>query len=752
MSDDRKWWKAPFTRAWWTRRRAVIASVCVALLVIGGGTAVAIALNSGEEPAPPVAETPTPSASSASPTPTPTPTPEPEGGELPRAAVARGEIASWNVAGDTELGGVRPQVGGASDGQTSLVIDAPAVGEPTVAAYTPLTVEPETEYTLTFDVRLLDEEVSEVPVELAAGDTVVPMPDLGSEWWTIEETVTTGAGQTGIDLKLTVTDAVRGFGIDNISMTAEGGENVVPNSSFEDVSSEWGITNDSLILNEQMATLAAAVAPGEANWVATRLDGSEAARGTATIGDRVSPIPLEGLGQGYYTVSVTDANGAVVNAPVGIVRMPDAFLAGDDRIGAHIHPTKAINLDAVSAASSLGMGSLRFNFTWKNVEKQSGVYNWGETYPRAAAQSAVRGVGVLGIVGWGNPVYGDEQVPRTQEALAAYGRYAAAVAQNFDLIGLEVFNEFNIETFNRGCRTGSCYLPLIQSVYGPVKEVAPDLPVIGGVTGNYEAAFFDQLWQGGGLQYVDAMSFHPYQVYNTPENLAGVMRDARASMDANGGAKPIWITELGWTTKTGDVSLEEQGNRLVRAQITALATGVEHYFWYDLINDETDRAEHEGNFGLFSQAQNGLAALPPKPAAFVQALLVAQLDGRAYDKTDEVEGVRSRSFGEAGDTMKVVYPTGDARTVDFPAWDTVTVTDLSGNVTEVEPSGGTVSIDIDRILLLGGGIGEEGDDTAGAGDDTADDAGSGTESGTGTDEGSDTRSGTDARTEDDEEE
>lgn len=708
MSDRQKWWERPLTRAWWTRRRLVVAAACVALLVITLGSALAIGAQSRTESAPRALLTPT---ASPAPTPTPTATPEPEGGELPRAATARAKIAAWHVAGDTELAAVLPQVGGASDGSIALMIDAPAVAQPTVAAYVPVAVQPLTEYTVSFDVRLLSEEVAATPVELAVGSTVVKMPELGAEWWTITRTVRTGAEQAALDLKLTVADDVRGFAIDNIVMVAKEGTNVVPNGSFEDVSSEWGIVNDSLILNEAMATLAASVAPGEATWVANRPDGSEAARGRALISGSVSPIPLEGLSQGYYELHVTDATGATLTAPVGVVRMPRAFLSPDARIGAHFHPTKPFNIDGVSAASSVGMGNLRINFTWQYVEKQRGVYTWGKTYPRAVAQATARDIGVLGIAGWGNPLYGG--VPTTQDALAGYGRYAAAVAQQFPLVGLEVFNEFNIETFNKGCRTGACYLPLVQAVYGPVKSAAPDVPVIGGVTGNYDAGFFDQLWQGGGLQHVDAMSFHPYQVYGAPERLNSVIRDARASMDANGGSKPIWITELGWTTKTGDVSLQEQGNRLVRAQSTALAEGVAHYFWYDLINDETDPAAHEGNFGLFEQPRSGLAALPPKPAAFVQALWLAQLDGREFAAVDPIDGVRSVSFGEPGDTMKVAYPTAGATTAEFPAWDTVTATDLAGNVEEIEPRGGTVTIELDRILLLGGGVGESADDAGG---------------------------------------
>ena len=40
----------------------------------------------------------------------------------------------------------------------------------------------------------------------------------------------------------------------------------------------------------------------------------------------------------------------------------------------------------------------------------------------------------------------------------------------------------------------------------------------------------------------------------------------------------------------------------MRAETIALSNNVEKYFWYDLVNDQTDPAQHEGNFGLVKQA------------------------------------------------------------------------------------------------------------------------------------------------------
>ncbi|GAB3284515.1 glycosyl hydrolase [Microbacterium lacusdiani] len=689
---------------WTVKTRVVVASV-TALALAGGGVGAAFALRSPAAPGASPSATPT---ATASPTPTPTPTPTPEPAALPRAAAARAVPGGWDFPSAEALPGVLPEVGSAAEGSVALVVDAPRVDEPMVAAAVTVPVEPGVEYTFAVDVRRLGDDVAAVPVELMLAGSPIELPQLGSAWWTIEHSFTAAADQSTVDFQVALSGPIRGFGIDRVSMKGPDGAERVPNGSLEDLTSGWGIVNDSLILNEQMATLAVTMAPGRATWVAKKRDGSEAARGTSELGRAVSAVRLDGLTQGYYDVAVTDATGATVSTPIGVVRMPEAYLPLDGRLGAHIHPTQDRYDDAAAAASSAGLGAVRQNITWAFNELQRGVYEFRSDEVESARRANARGLGVLGIAGWGNKLYDRGLPPHTAEGLSAYGDYAAAVAQNYDLIGLELFNEFNIPTFNPGpCGlTGDCYYPLAEAAYGKIKAVAPDLPVIVGVTGNYDDAFYQQLWGRGGLNHSDAMSFHPYQVYFGPEGLDRVVRQARDTMNAHGEAKPIWITELGWTSKTGDVSLEEQGARLVRAQSTALAAGVERYFWYDLINDTTEPADHEGNFGLFWQKRDGVAAQPPKPAAFVQALFIAALDGRAFQTVDRIDGVRSVSFGDVGDVMKVVYPTAGETTVEYPAWDTVTVTDLSGAVTELEPRQGAVTVDLDRIVLVSGGVGE----------------------------------------------
>lgn len=700
--------QTPQSRPWWSRRPLLIGGAIALVVVLIAAVAVAFAVTGDREPA----ASPSPSRS-ASPTPTPTPTPTAQ--PVPRSAVAKGTLAGWTLAAETLIGSVHPQAGQAASGTTSLWIDAPVVAAPAVAASTTAAVAPGTDYVLRASVRQVSAFPEPVAASLGAGDARLPLPDLSSQWQEVELEVSTAADQTEMTVGVELGGPVRGLSIDDVTLVpAAGGDNVVPNASFEDVAGEWGVRNDSLILFEDVAALAVQLAPGAASWTATDAAGGVVAQGTRDVRDGLDLLPLDGVPQGYYTVQVADAAGRSVTTPVAVVDVPSGIMTTDPRLGAHINPLASYSVDAAAQAQALGLGAMRGNVTWQYIEKSRDVYTFGDNYVAAFAKGTAHGLGMLAAAGWTNTAWDGGRTPSSTDAVQAFGRYAAALTQNLDLIGVEVYNEFNIPVFNRGgCGlTANCYLPLLQAAHANVKSVAPDVPVVGGATGNYPIEWFDQLWSLGGLASTDAVSYHPYEVYATPESLADIVAFSRSRMSELGGAeRPVWITELGWTSKSGDITPTEQGELLLRTEAIALAAGVERFFWYDLVNDSTDPAEHEGNFGLFAQPIAGVASLPPKPAAFAQALLNARIAAKPFTGRDALASgdAWSVAFGDGDEATRAVWTIGDATPIRYRADETVTVTSASGAVSWIAPTDGIVEIvPTSTVTFVEGVLGVEG--------------------------------------------
>ncbi|MCT9001991.1 glycosyl hydrolase [Microbacterium memoriense] len=634
-------------------------------------------------------------AASSSPTPT---AQAPQPVELPRVALARAGVGSWSLADGTALAAVLPEVGDAAAGSVALRIDAPVVdAEAATAAQVTVAAAPGDSLDVSFQVRALTSLPAAVPAAVIIAGKRIDLPELSARWVTVEEQLTVPADATEVTVQIVVDAAVSGVSFDDFSVTGSTGGNLVPNPSFEETTASAGIVSDSLVMNTGTAAVAVALAPGAATWTAQR--GDEVIAGEATLAGAVSAVPLAGIQQGYFDFTVTDSVGSSITTPIAVVDAEGYGIAPDSRFGVGLHVENEIYAGAARYAGSLGLAEARNDILWHLNEKVRGQYDWDAAYVREFTRLHVNGLKVMGIVNYGNTLYGSTEVtPDNDEAIAAYGRYAAAIAQRFDLVGLEVFNEFNHERFNKaGCGTApSCYVPLLRSVHDNVRAVAPDLPIVAGSTANYDAPWFDGLWQAGGMDYADAASYHPYQIVTNPTALADIIATSRASMQAYSGRTiPIWITELGSPSKSGTASLIEQSDFAFKASVTALGNNVEKFFWYDLINDSPDPAEHEGNFGLFFQPIPGVTALPPKPAAMTVALVINNLAGKDLVVAEQLStAVASYAFGAGDDLVTFAWAPSGPTTVSMPASGDVQVTSADGRVTTVVPVAGVAEVQI----------------------------------------------------------
>jgi len=137
--------------------------------------------------------------------------------------------------------------------------------------------------------------------------------------------------------------------------------------------------------------------------------------------------------------------------------------------------------------------------------------------------------------------------------------------------------------------------------------------------------FLENLIRIGAARYCDGISIHPYRK-GSPENTA-FARQLQRIFDlctTHGGRKPIWITELSWSTEfpTG-VSEARQAAILARAYVLAAATGrADRILWYRLHDWGSDRSVPDENCGLCRED------LSPKPA-FVAHRTLSVLLGHA---------------------------------------------------------------------------------------------------------------------------
>lgn len=482
--------------------------------------------------------------------------------------------------------------------------------------------------------------------------------------------------------------------------------------------------NGNVFVQPEQAQLTLVSRADEVAWQVADFWGEPVADGRLVMDDAEETLTLPIDQVGYYRLTVTaEVDGTAIatrETSIAVLSPFEPPADGESPFGMSVHFLRPNwgypSFDAVALAAKAGVTTTREDASWSSIERTKGEYTFDQFDELNAALDA-NGITWLPIAVYTNPHYDNNATPYSDEGREGFANYTAATIEHFgdETPWVEVYNEFNIPNFgDRGDgpadNRADYYFPLLKRTYEEVKAQNPNVTVVGGATAGVPLEWLEELFQLGGLDYMDVLSVHPYVYPSAPEQ-AG---ESLAALDAlvrqynNGESKPIWITEQGWPTHvtTRGVSEATQAAYIVRSHVVALAHGVEKFYWYDFMNDGLDTTYNEDNFGIIRNGADPAGAWTPKPAYVSYAAMTRLLTGAEYQRQEQVgEGVHSHVFAKDGTDVRVLWsdePTTVTVTTDHP----VEVTDLTGVTQTYHPSAGRVHLSTDGnpLYLRGNGL------------------------------------------------
>jgi hypothetical protein len=276
----------------------------------------------------------------------------------------------------------------------------------------------------------------------------------------------------------------------------------------------------------------------------------------------------------------------------------------------------------------------RETFDWNRVETRKGWFEWAK-FDQAVEVAAAHQVELLGMLAysasWASSAPAGASSPAfyPPKNTADFADYARAVVHRYkDRVHTwEVWNEENSATFWKSGVSASAYAALLKATYAAIKAEDPTATVVLGGTVGFDRPFMDGIAAAGAWSSFDALAIHTY-VAGQPETSMVVtwLDNARAYM-ASKGAKPIWITEFGWSTYTGSgtsyigVSETRQAEYTARTYLHAAEVGVRGVFVYNLVELGTSSTSKLENYGLVDGAGR------QKPAYAALRRVAEALDG-----------------------------------------------------------------------------------------------------------------------------
>ena len=307
----------------------------------------------------------------------------------------------------------------------------------------------------------------------------------------------------------------------------------------------------------------------------------------------------------------------------------------------------AFALDAESAAMhSAGVESERMEFAWDLIEPQRGQYDFALTDRKVLAAARAH-IDVLALIvrspTWaarhpGQP-FSSPRDPADYAAfakvlVARYGPGGSLWAEHPEVAALpvrdwQVWNEPNLavywteQPFMRG------YARLLDATYTAIKQADPGSTVVMAGLANFSWRDLERLFAKGGAKLrFDVAAVHPFS--GRPSNSVKIVRLNRETLDRHGAArKPIWLTELTWSSAKGhkrkltqNWETTESGQALRLRQAYALfvrarrALRLERIYWYTWVTIDRDSPNSFDYSGLRTQRPDGSVVDKPAARAF----------------------------------------------------------------------------------------------------------------------------------------
>ncbi|MDD5108144.1 MAG: beta-galactosidase [Candidatus Omnitrophica bacterium] len=212
------------------------------------------------------------------------------------------------------------------------------------------------------------------------------------------------------------------------------------------------------------------------------------------------------------------------------------------------------NLDlekAVSLMQSAGVGWIRLDFLWEDIEPAEGNFDFAK-YDNIVKLVRSKGIYILGILhystGWASSCR-EWNCPPKDNTL--FINYTNKVIQRYkeQIKYWEIWNEPDSVTYWKQQDGLKSYCVLLKEVYLAAKKIDPDCKILNGGLANGLSSI-NHLYDNGAKDYFDILNLHFFQNplfgNNAMRAIATFPKLAYKIMVRNGDAnKKIWITEIG---------------------------------------------------------------------------------------------------------------------------------------------------------------------------------------------------------------
>ena len=260
----------------------------------------------------------------------------------------------------------------------------------------------------------------------------------------------------------------------------------------------------------------------------------------------ISIFVLWGLVCGVPALAKDSQKEEKLQNPFGVLE----FLHWNDDWNNYKYPTLASVKKAIALMKKAGVGFIRQDFLWQDIEKQPGEFDFGKYDPLVELLSK-NNIQILGILhystDWSGSCSAWNCAPKD---IQQFVNYACRVIERYkDKIKYwEIWNEPDSSTYWKPQDGLKSYCQLLKEVYVAAKKIDPGCQILnGGLSAGLSSV--NRLYDNGAGSYFDILNIHIFENPLNPHSIKAVTaypQLAHKVMSRRGDAhKKIWIPEIG---------------------------------------------------------------------------------------------------------------------------------------------------------------------------------------------------------------
>ena len=258
-----------------------------------------------------------------------------------------------------------------------------------------------------------------------------------------------------------------------------------------------------------------------------------------------------------------------------------------------------------------GMKNVRDGFEWELYEKSKGVYKLPASGDRFLADTEKSNLNMLLVLQGENTLYQDKKtLPETPEQLEAFGKFIYNIVSDIgDRCNMyEVWNEPNLSSFSLDT-SPEAYVPVLKVTYENIKKANPNAVVMGCATAGIDHDYFERVFELGGADYMDVLSYHYYfndhKVMDEFVSLYDRLKKVEELIEKYKPSLKMEITEYGWPVNTYPTTKRFKSDNFLKTMaIYKKLPRLIRTYWYEFQDSGFDMIFRERNFGYVNYWEN----------------------------------------------------------------------------------------------------------------------------------------------------